>query len=149
MKTQPFVICSLVIFTVASFAFAQISQDKEREIRKLLQATGVAKAVTGMKGQMIEQYRTILPHVPKAFWDDFEEELDVDELITLMLPVYDKHLSLEDIKAVNAFYETPAGKRLTEKTPIMTAEGFAIGRKWGESKGKLVEQRLKDKGLDK
>ena len=148
MKIQSFSIGSLLIITVASLAFAQISQDKEREIRKLLQVTGVTQAVMGMKGQMMAQYRMALPQMPKAFWDDLEKEFDTDELITLMMPVYDKYLSLEDLKAVNAFYQTPAGKRLAEKTHLMTAEGFEVGRKWGEAKGRLIAQRLKDKGLD-
>jgi hypothetical protein len=75
--------------------------------------------------------------------------MDVDELIQLMMPIYDKHLSLEDLKAANAFYATPAGKRLAEKTPVMTSEGFEVGRKWGEAKGRQIAQRLKEKGLDK
>ena len=149
MKTRLLILGLIVTFTSNLICFAATSREKELEIRKLFEATGVIKAVTGMKGQMITHFRTSLPQVPKQFWDEFEKEMDIDELVTLMVPIYDKHLSLEDIKAANAFYATPAGKRLAEKTPVMTTEGFDVGRKWGEAKGRLVAQRLKEKGLDK
>jgi hypothetical protein len=149
MKTRIAIIGLLLALAVSSICHGQISSEKEREIRKLLAATGTTKAVTGMMSQMLGQFRTALPQVPKQFWTDFEKEMDVDELIRLMMPVYDKHLSTEDLKAANAFYSTPAGKRLAEKTPVMTSEGFEVGRKWGEAKGRLVAQRLKEKGLDK
>ena len=60
--------------------------------------------------QMIAEFRKALPDVPSQFWDDFRKEINIDELVSLMVPVYDKHLSLEDIKAANAFFATPAGK---------------------------------------
>ena len=134
---------------VASLAYGQVTREKEREIRKLLGVTGTTKNIPEMMDQMIAEFRKALPDVPSQFWDDFRKEINVDELVGLMVPVYDKHLSLEDIKAANAFFATPAGKRFAEKMPVMSGEGFEIGRKWGEAKGRLVAERLKEKGLEK
>jgi hypothetical protein len=147
MKIATSAACLTMILTVATPDFAQESPEKEREIRKLFESTGVIKSITQMTGQMIGQYRKALPQVPQEFWDEFEKELDAKEIIDLMIPVYDKHLSLEDLKAVNAFYATPAGKRFAQAMPVMSAEGFEVGRKWGEAKGRLVVQRLNEKGL--
>ena len=134
---------------LASLAYSQATREKEREIRQLLEVTGTTKTMPEMMDQMIAEFRKALPAVPSEFWDDFRKEIKMDELVGLMVPVYDKHLSLEDIKAANAFFATPSGKRFAEKMSVMSAEGFEVGRKWGEAKGRLVVERLKEKGLDK
>ena len=150
MKTRILLISTLVVACiVGSLAYAEINRDKEREIRKLLEATGTTKSMPEMLDQMIAEFRKALPDVPSQFWDDFRKEVNTDELVSLMVPVYDKHLSMEDLKAANAFFATPAGKRFAAKMPVMSAEGFEVGRKWGEGKGRLVAERLKAKGLDK
>ena len=133
----------------ASLAYSQVTREKEQEIRKLLEITGSTKTMPEMVDRMIAEFRKALPNVPSEFWDDFRKEIKIDEFVGLMVPVYDKHLSLEDIKAANAFFATPAGKRFAEKMPVMSAEGFEVGSKWGEAKGRLVVERLKEKGLDK
>jgi uncharacterized protein len=150
MKSRIVVVCTLVLACIAaSLAYAQVNRDKEREIRKLLEATGTTKTMPQMMDQMIAEFRKALPNVPPQFWEDFRKEVNVDELIGLIVPVYDKHLSLEDVKAANAFFATPAGKRFAEKLPVMSSESFEVGRQWGEAKGRLVAERLKEKGLDK
>ena len=150
MKTRIALVSTLVLACiVATLAYSQVTREKEREIRKLLEVTGTTKTMPDMMDQMIAEFRKALPEVPSQFWDDFRKEINVDELVGLMVPVYDKHLSLEDIKAANAFFSTPAGKHFAEKMAIMSAEGFEVGRKWGEAKGRLVADRLKEKGLDK
>jgi len=147
-RTEPAVTRGKGVGAAASLAYGQISREKEREIRKLLEATGTTKAMPEMMDQMMAEFRKALPNVPSEFWDEFRKEINIDELITLMMPVYDRHLSLEDIKAANAFFATPAGKHFAEKMSVMYAEGFEVGRKWGEGKGRLVAERLKEKGLD-
>ena len=150
MKTRSTLIVTLALACiVASLAYGQVAREKEREIRKLLEVTGTTKTMPEVMDQMIAEFRKALPDVPSQFWDDFRKEINIDELVSLMVPVYDKHLSLEDIKAANAFFATPAGKHFAEKMSIMSAEGFEVGRKWGEAKGRLVADRLKEKGLDK
>jgi len=150
MKTRITLVSTLVLACIfASLAYSQVTREKEQEIRKLLEITGSTKTMPEMVDRMIAEFRKALPNVPSEFWDDFRKEIKIDEFVGLMVPVYDKHLSLEDIKAANAFFATPAGKRFAEKMPVMSAEGFEVGSKWGEAKGRLVVERLKEKGLDK
>lgn len=150
MKTRITLVSTLVLACiVASLAYGQVTLEKEREIRKLLEVTGTTRTMPETMDQMILEFRKALPDVPSEFWDDFRKEIKIDELVGLMVPVYDKHLSLDDIKAANAFFATPAGRHFAEKMSVMSAEGFEVGRKWGEAKARLVADRLKEKGLDK
>jgi hypothetical protein len=43
---------------------------------------------------------------------------------------------LEDLKAVNAFYESPAGQRLLVVAPMAMQDAMKIGQEWGEKLGK-------------
>jgi hypothetical protein len=43
-----------------------------------------------------------------------------------MIPVYQKYLTKEDLEDVVAFYSSPVGQRLLDKTPAMAAEGMKI-----------------------
>ncbi len=47
----------------------------------------------------------------------------VDEVY---VPLYAKYFTLEDIKAINEFYKSPAGKKTIETTPAITAEAMGI-----------------------
>ncbi len=40
------------------------------------------------------------------------KEMDSSKLVEKLIPIYAKYYTLEDLKAVNAFYATPAGQRM-------------------------------------
>src|SRR5207237_9962920 len=79
--------------------------------------------------------------VPPAFWADMRSEMRPQALIDSCIPVYAKHLSSEDLDGLLRFYESPVGKRVTDAMPKIAKETIDISYQWGESIGKLVEQR--------
>jgi len=88
-------------------------------------------------------------NVPKEFWDEFTVEVNKDainQLVKLVLPIYQKHLTEADLLGVIAFYETPSGKKFAEKTPLITQESMLAGQEWGKQIGQRVVDKLKDKG---
>jgi hypothetical protein len=56
--------------------------------------------------------------------DRIQKQLDFDAMIDDMIPVYQRHLTKEDIAAMEAFYETPTGQKMLREQPEMTAEGM-------------------------
>ncbi|HEY4839334.1 MAG TPA: TonB family protein [Candidatus Acidoferrales bacterium] len=46
---------------------------------------------------------------------------DVD-FVDLLVPIYDRHYSLDDINALIAFYQTPTGRRTLEVEPLISVE---------------------------
>ncbi len=46
---------------------------------------------------------------------------DID-FVELLVPVYDRHYSLDDINALIAFYQTPTGRRTLEVEPLISVE---------------------------
>lgn len=141
MKRLVLVLATAVALTV-SFVPAQAADEKHEEIVKMLKITGVEKMMTQMVSQMVSTFKSKETGVPDAFWTKLEASLDAKGMIEKLIPVYDKHYSLEDLKAVNAFYSTPAGQHLLASMPEVMQESMAIGQAWGQQAAQDVMKAL-------
>ena len=70
------------------------------------------------------------------FLAKFRSKTDPQHLVDMAVPIYDKHLSHEEIKGLIDFYQTPLGKKTITELPAITSEMQAKGREWGESVGR-------------
>ena len=122
---------------------------KQKDIRKLLMLTGSSELGKQVMTQMIGNMKGMLPNVPEKFWSDFMKDVKTEELIDLIVPIYDRNLSAEDIKALIAFYESPAGRRFVAVLPKITQESMTAGQEWGKALGMKVAARLQQQGLQK
>ena len=52
-------------------------------------------------------------------------------LIDALVPVYQKHLSIQDLKDGIGMYQTPIGKKIAEKSPLITQETMGVSMEWG------------------
>lgn len=133
-----------VAFALTSVSVsAHADGSKTEEIRKLLAITGSAQLGTQVMGQLMGTMKQSMPNVPDKFWSDFQKEVRADELIDLIVPVYDKNLSQDDVRALIKFYETPTGKRFVAALPIITQQSMAVGQEWGRGIAQRVVDRLK------
>jgi uncharacterized protein len=145
----------LLVFTVimmvafVSIAQAEIPAAKRREIEKILRLTGVEKLMVQMKTQMISGMKTQMTQIPEEFWTSFESKMDMRALLEKIIPLYDKYYTIEDLKAVNAFYESTVGQKVLSTLPKIMQESMAIGQEWGENIAEQAaaeaEKELKNK----
>jgi hypothetical protein len=56
--------------------------------------------------------------------DDMLKAFPYDQLIDVMVPVYQKHLTKGDVDALVAFYSSPTGAKMVKEMPAMTAESM-------------------------
>ncbi|MGO8700867.1 MAG: DUF2059 domain-containing protein [Limisphaerales bacterium] len=131
-----FVITLIVICSCVAVAHAETPQEKRKEIEKMLRLTGMEKLTTQIMGQMIGTLKKQFPDTSQDFWNRFQRKLDPRELIEKIIPIYGKYYTMEDLKAINAFYESPAGKKVLETMPQVMQESMQIGQAWGERIGK-------------
>ena len=54
-----------------------------------------------------------------------------DKLVDLMTPIYQKHIPLQDLDAINRFYQTPEGKHIAEAQPKIAIESMQVSQQWG------------------
>ena len=128
----------LAVLCLALTADAQVTKEQEAGIRKMMRLTGMIQLMEQINDQMVATLKQDAPAgVPEGFWSRVREKrMNREQVVGQMIPVYAKYFSVEDLKAINAFYESPAGQRLG---PMMQ-ENMKIGQAWGQE----VSQKLID-----
>lgn len=95
----------------------------------------------------IPVHLVILKYFVKLF--EFEEEFaktSIDDLTEMLVPVYKKYMTKEDLKELIEFYETPVGRKFAEYTPIIMQESMQIGQQWGLKIGQDFERKMMERG---
>lgn len=82
-----------------------------------------------------------------AFDDAKKEEITaqaVDSFIELITSVYEKEITLEDLKAFNDFFKTPAGKRIaaSQASGELTKGAMQAGQQWGMQLQKIFQEAM-------
>jgi hypothetical protein len=139
---------------------AQVSTAKRSEIEKYLRASGIERDALQSKKKIIGEYRLSNVYSP-LFLDALEQKLNVQHLMSLIVPVYDKYFSIEEIESMTSFFQSlsgakmvtgesytredahavtlfldsPIGKKKAAVTQLMKSEIVEIGKKWGEKAG--------------
>lgn len=136
-----------LLFCITIFSGFSQAETKSVHIRKLLEITGAAKTGVQMAQSMIGSFKKNYPNVTDDFWDDFSKELNADTLTEMIIPIYEKHYTINEIKQLIEFYETPLGKKLISTMPEVMQESMQAGQVWGKAVGEKVYQNLKEKGF--
>jgi hypothetical protein len=135
------VLCLFVL--PLAFAQAQIDAASKQDVEDLLQVTGAKQNIQSMWNGMAKQaassaadaYQRKHPNasplqVRKAAElagnsvQQAMQVLSIDEMLEAMVPVYQRHLSHSDVRAIIEFYSSPTGQKLIKETPAMMAEGM-------------------------
>jgi hypothetical protein len=125
---------------------SKIDPAKEADIRKLLDLVGTKALVSQTIESMSKSIKPLLTNslppgdyrekLVDLFFAKFTTKTNVEHLLDLAVPVYDKNFSHQEIRALIEFYQTPLGQKAITALPKVTAEMQEHGRKWGEDLGK-------------
>lgn len=125
---------------------------KEADIRKLLELVGTkalfVQSMDGMSKSMKPLLTNSLPpgdyreKLVDLFFKKFSSKIDVQHLLDLAVPIYDKHFSHQEVRSLIEFYQTPLGQKTISVLPMLTAEIQDESRKWGESLGRDSMQEV-------
>jgi len=124
----------------------KIDPAKEADIRRLLDVTGAAGLATQMMDQMEHGIRPLMTSslppgeyrekLVELFFEKFKSKIDSNQLIALIIPIYDKYYTHAEIKSLIEFYESPVGKKVATSMPKVLAESQAAGGQWGQQIGR-------------
>lgn len=137
---------ALLLLTV-SFCHGQDSYTAA--LKKYFEASGSAEAFKTAVTSMMSNFKNMNAQVPEEFWKEMENEMlktSIDDLVALMVPVYKSHLSEQDLKEIIKFYESSVGKKLAQKTPVITQESMQAGQQWGQVVAGKVMKKMQEKG---
>ncbi len=145
-------IAALIMFIAlfcASAGLAAAETEKQKDIRKLLELTNSAQLGIQVMNQMIDQMKGMVKDVPPQFWEDFKKEVNPNEMVNLVVAVYDKYLSQEDVREMIKFYNSPTGRKLISVQGQITMESMTAGQQWGRQIAEKLVKKLQTKGYMK
>jgi len=133
----------------------ELSTAKQKDIRQLIETTGGANIAklfaAGSSQQMFKMIKATRPDIPdraltimeREMLALFSEQLTAPGgLFDMIIPVYAKHLSHQEIRELIAFYQTPLGRKTISVLPLVTQESMQAGQRWGQSLGPEMEKRV-------
>ena len=91
---------------------APMDPELEADIRKLIEASGSGNLALQMINQIMGPMRQAMPEVPSDFWTQFMEKVNPDELMDMVVPIYAKYFTHEEIRQLMAFYQSPLGEKV-------------------------------------
>lgn len=138
MKKLLLSVCLGSSLIFSSAAFAQTAS--EQSIKQLIVETGAAEMGTMVFDQLLAQLKAA--GATDAQITEVKKEFNVEQLVDLLVPVYQKQFTEEDVKAFLEFYQSPAGKKLVEKQPAIMQESMVIGQQWGMGIAQKIQEIL-------
>ena len=137
----------------ASQPSASIQPQKEARIRELMEITGAKDLGQQLIDAGMEQFRSSVldaqPDNPRAkqfvdaFVARFQKHFDPASLNDLVLPIYDKYLTADDLQGLLDYYHSPLGQRMLKVLPEVTRESQAAGYALGQKAAQQTMEELK------
>ena len=142
----------IIVFLITTVKPVFSETEKERDIIRLLEVSGIRKQLTYMQDTLMNSMSMMIsgsfPKIPDGFWKEFNQLIgkkEMDDLVQKIIPVYDKHMSHETVKKLIEMFETPFWEEWKEKMPQISREAGLIGSEWGKE---LSESPAFNKKID-
>lgn len=124
-------------------------KDYKATLKEMLVVSGSDKTFEMVVPQMIEMMKPQLPQVPGEFWEEMEKEMKntaFNDLVDMLVPIYQEYLTQEDLEEVIKFYQSPVGKKLGSSAPHISMATMQAGQQWGMKLGQKIQAKLQEKG---
>lgn len=114
-----------------------------------LDATGISAQFGGVIDKMLsssgaqipEEHRASYLKVMKTFMDKY---YTWDVLKDNFTKIYAAEFTEDELKQLTTFYNTPLGKKVSSKTPVLVQKGLEIGQRVITEHRPELEQMMKD-----
>jgi uncharacterized protein len=144
-------IISILALSLAfiAFSFGQAEKDYSKTLKEMFKVSGTEESYQAAIKQMMVMFKQQSPNVDAAIWDEFEKEFSktsINDLVEMLVPVYSKYMTEEDLKEMIKFYQTPVGQKFAKSTPLIMQESMQIGQQWGMKIGQDITTKVKELG---
>lgn len=98
---------------------------------------------------------SVIDEIRKAVGDFFDKQIDFQEIRTKSAEIYKSEFSEDDLKGLVAFYNSPLGKKVVEKTPVIAQktaqfaqQQLAVkGPELQKTIGEIIQKKLPNLGM--
>lgn len=120
------IIITFALVLVANLGMAQDAA-YSKDVMRVVENSPTVNQIKAVKAQILKQ----IPDDKKAaFTIDFDASFP--SLYDKLAKVYTETYTKEDIKAMLAFYDSPTGKKMTEKEAGLNEKAQESLKEWGE-----------------
>lgn len=142
------ILLPVFVLLFSGVSFSQPDSLYAVTLKKMILASGSQASYDAVVTQVIGVFKSNFDEQNPEFFDLLEAELKqfmVDDLVNMLVPVYQKYLTKEDLEGLIQFYETPAGKKFAQMAPDIARESMTIGQAWGMKIGDEIMKKLEEK----
>lgn len=140
-----------ILFTLLFCCFGLLchSQDslKKERIRELISLWGTEKAAMQRVELMTAAIEKANNNKPDPIWNEVVKEIKGEDLVELIIPIYNKYYTEDDINQLLEFYRTDLGKKVLSVLPLISKETTEASIEWGKILARRVIDRKKALGL--
>ena len=118
---------TLGVVLMTQFSFSQVDEAFKKDILKVIENGEMGSQLRAVKNQVA---KSLPAEKLAAFTVDFDASLT--DLFAKLVPVYAEAYTKEDIKNILAFYDSPIGKKMAEKSGFLNEKSQAVASEWGQ-----------------
>jgi uncharacterized protein len=141
MRNKLLLLPLLALAALTASAASPAAPPKEQKVRKLMELTNTAAAARQVMDAVMTEFEKN-PQLPRGFAQKFKENAAKDDLVSLYVPIYVKHMDEKDVEAAITFWSSPAGRRISKAQSMILEESMAAGQKWGQRVAEKTMQEM-------
>ncbi len=130
----------LSLLFVFSFNLSNSQEDNYRDLlTDFIKAQGQFETFNATIDQMTSMMGVTLNEDEKV---EFTSDV-MSSLIEMLVPIYKKHFTDQDLKDAIDLFKTPIGKKISEKSPIIAQESMQASMQWGMELSTKLQKYMK------
>lgn len=115
-----------------------MSAEKAATIRRLLTLLGTEKLTQQRIALVLSSMQAAMPDASPDLWTKIRASINYNELVELLVPIYSRHYTQQDVDGLIAFYQTPLGQKVVSQLPQISKESLLAGQQWGQQKAQEI-----------
>ncbi|SEA27405.1 hypothetical protein SAMN05192529_11248 [Arachidicoccus rhizosphaerae] len=121
-----------------------ISPRKKALIMEMVDLVGTRKYIELMVDAVRDKLKQQDPVYGDMIVEEFSNYLSYDSMAAIILPIYAKHYSEEDLQGIIAFYKSPVGKKMLGEMPAILKESIEVNKARAELLEEKVTHRIQE-----
>jgi hypothetical protein len=153
MRIAALLLCSSLALAASNATAQEVSREKRAAIEHLMQVTNALALGQQLSGVFVSQLAPLVrsqnPGVPQHVIDAIPEEVNavlaesLPAFKELVVVLYDKYFTLDELQGLGAFYSTPLGRKTIAVMPTVMEESVRTGMQWGRALGPRIAERIR------
>lgn len=123
--------------------------DYSKALERLLEVSGAKTSLSKMYPALMETMKESLSDVPYDVYVRLEYKMRkffFKEIINLYTPIYMRYMTIDEVKGLADFYDSPLGRKVAMTMPSLTADLYEAGKTVGKRITEEVFEELAKEG---